>query len=113
MPRTLIKTPVTKTLKRREMQLKALANARRLQILEWLRAPRAHFPEQVDGDLVSDGVRGVFIAQKLGVSQPTAHQHLRIMVEAGFLDPKRIKQWTFYKRNETALADVRSATAGL
>ena len=113
MPRTLIKTPVTKTLKRREMQLKALANARRLQILEWLRAPREHFPEQVDGDLVSDGVCGLFIAQKLGVSQPTAHQHLRIMVEAGFLDPKRIKQWTFYKRNEAALADVRSATAGL
>ena len=35
MPRTLIKTPVTKTLKRREMQLKALANARRRRPLLW------------------------------------------------------------------------------
>lgn len=113
MPRTLIKTPVTRSLKRRELQLKALANARRLQILDWLREPREHFPEQVDGDLVTDGVCGVFIAQKLGVSQPTAHQHLKIMVDAGFLEPKRIKQWTFYKRNEAALGEMRSATAGL
>src|SRR6266545_4105042 len=46
---------------------KALANERRLQILGWLKEPRAHFPPQVDGDLVRDGVCGVFIAQKLGV----------------------------------------------
>ena len=31
--------------------LRALANERRLQILEWLKAPRANFREQVDGDL--------------------------------------------------------------
>ena len=31
---------------------KALANERRLQILGWLKTPRAHFPPQVDGDLV-------------------------------------------------------------
>ncbi len=34
--------------------LRALANERRLQILEWLRDPQAHFPPQVDGDLVKD-----------------------------------------------------------
>jgi len=43
--------------------LKALANARRLEILNWLKDPRAHFPPQVDGDLVDDGVCSVFIAQ--------------------------------------------------
>ena len=52
--------------------LRALANDRRLQILEWLRDPRAHFPPQVDGDLVEDGVCGLLIARKLKVSQPTA-----------------------------------------
>src|SRR5262249_51094351 len=36
--------------------LKALANVKRLEILNWLRDPRAHFPPQVDGDLVTDGV---------------------------------------------------------
>jgi len=32
--------------------LKALANDRRLEILNWLKDPRAHFPPQVDGDLI-------------------------------------------------------------
>ena len=41
--------------------LRALSNERRLQILEWLREPRKHFPEQVDGDLVEDGVCGLLI----------------------------------------------------
>jgi len=43
--------------------LRALANERRLQILEWLRDPQAHFPPQVDGDLVKDGVCGALIAE--------------------------------------------------
>jgi ArsR family transcriptional regulator len=43
--------------------LRALANDRRLQILEWLKRPRAHFPAQIDGDLVADGVCSVNIAR--------------------------------------------------
>ena len=43
--------------------VKALASDKRLQILFWLKQPREHFPPQVDGDLVRDGVCGVFIAQ--------------------------------------------------
>ena len=41
--------------------LKALANERRLQILEWLRDPRAHFRRQVDGgsDTAADVVLAV------------------------------------------------------
>jgi ArsR family transcriptional regulator len=87
--------------------MKALANARRLEILEWLRDPRAHFPPQVDGDLVEDGVCGVFIARKLGVGQPTASEHLRILTQAGLVRGKRIKQWTFYKRDEARIAEVK------
>ena len=89
--------------------LKALGNARRLQILEWLKAPRAHFREQVDGDLVDDGVCAVLIAEKLGVSQPTLSEHMRILVQAELVIPKRIKQWTFYRRNEPAIAAVKDA----
>jgi DNA-binding transcriptional ArsR family regulator len=87
--------------------LKALSNPRRLELLGWLKAPRAHFPPQRDGDLVNDGVCGIFIAQKLGVSQPTASEHLRILVQAGLLRGKRIKQWTFYKRDEKRIAEVK------
>ncbi len=89
--------------------VKALANERRLQILRWLKQPRAHFPPQVDGDLVKDGVCGVLIARKLRISQPTASEHLRILTRAGLLRPRRIKQWTFYKRDEKSIAAVKRA----
>ena len=87
--------------------VKALANDRRLQILSWLKEPRAHFPPQVDGDLVRDGVCGVLIAQKLGISQPTASEHLKVLSRAGLIRAKRIKQWTFYKRDEKRIAEVK------
>lgn len=87
--------------------VKALASDKRLQVLAWLKRPRAHFRPQVDGDLVADGVCGVLIAEKLGVSAPTASEHLRILTRAGILQPKRIKQWTFYKRNEKRIAEVK------
>jgi len=58
--------------------LQALANDRRLQILEWLKDPETHFRPQLDGDLVKDGVCAVLIAEKLGVSQPTLSEHMRI-----------------------------------
>ena len=89
--------------------VKALANERRLQILSWLKAPRAHFPPQVDGDLVRDGVCSVFIARKLGVSAPTASEHLRVLSQAGLVRGKRIKQWTFYRRDEKRIAAVKRA----
>ena len=89
--------------------VKALASDKRLQILAWLKDPRRHFPPQVYGDLVKDGVCGVFIAEKLGVSQPTASEHLRILVQAGLVKPKRIRQWTFYKRDEKKIAEAKRA----
>jgi DNA-binding transcriptional ArsR family regulator len=87
---------------------RALANERRLQILGWLKDPRAHFPPQADGDLVEDGVCGVFIADKLGISQPTLSEHMRVLVQSGLVVPKRIKQWTFYKRDEEQIRAARA-----
>ena len=78
-------------------------------ILKWLKAPKTHFRPQVDGDLVKDGVCGVLIAEKLGVSQPTVSEHLKVLSQAGLLDSKRIKQWTFYKRNEARIAELKRA----
>lgn len=91
--------------------LKALANDSRLQIMRWLKNPRAHFPPQTEGDLVTDGVCGLFIAHKLGVGQPTASEHLRILVQAGLLRAKRIKQWTFYARDEQRIAGAKKQFA--
>src|SRR5436190_8700914 len=87
--------------------LRALGNSRRLRILEWLKDPRAHFPPQVYGDLVKDGVCSVFIARKLRVSQPSASEHLNLLADAGLIRGKKIKQWTFYKRSEKAMERVK------
>lgn len=89
--------------------LRALANERRLLILDWLRNPRKHFREQTDGDLIDDGVCGVLIAEKLGVSAPTLSEHMRVLTAAKLVRTKRIKQWTMYRRDEVAIAAVKRA----
>jgi DNA-binding transcriptional ArsR family regulator len=89
--------------------LRALANERRLQVLDWLKEPRAHFREQVDGDLVDDGVCGLLIAEKLGISQPTVTEHMKLLVEIGAVRATRIKQWTFYKRDEARIREIKTA----
>lgn len=54
-----------------------------------------------------DGVCGLLIAEKLGVSQPTASEHLKVLSRAGLVRPKRIKQWTFYKRDENRIRELK------
>jgi DNA-binding transcriptional ArsR family regulator len=88
--------------------LRAFASKPRLQILGWLKQPKAHFREQVDGDLVEDGVCGLLIAEKLGVSQPTVTEHMKLLVEIGAVRAKRIKQWTFYKRDEERIRALKA-----
>lgn len=87
--------------------IKALASDKRLLILHYLKDPVKHFPKQVDGDLVTDGVCADFIREKLGVSAATATQHLKVLANAGLIRGKRIKQWTFFKRCDDAIASVR------
>lgn len=91
--------------------LRALASEKRLKVLDWLKDPKRHFRPQQDGDRVKDGVCSLFIAEKLGVSPPTAAEHLRILAQAGLVTPKRIKQWTFYKRDEARIAGVKRLVA--
>jgi len=87
--------------------LKALANDRRLAILEWLKRPRDHFRPQVDGDLEEDGVCAVLIAEKLNITPATLSEHMRILVQTELVHAKRIKQWIFYKRNEERIAGLK------
>jgi DNA-binding transcriptional ArsR family regulator len=88
---------------------RALGNERRLQILAWLRDPTAHFAPQMDGDLVRDGVCGVLLAEKLGVTQSTLSEHMKLLVGAGLVVPTRIRQWTFYRRDPARVAEVARA----
>jgi ArsR family transcriptional regulator len=92
--------------------IKALASDKRLLILDWLRDPERHFPPQRDGDLVRDGVCSLFIAEKLGMSQPSCGEHLKVLSQAGLIRGKKIKQWVFYQRDEDRIAEAKELLSG-
>ena len=62
-------------------------------------------------DLVDDGVCVLFIANKLGVAQPTATSHLLALARAGLVTSTLVGQWTFYQRDEAALAAFKQKIA--
>ena len=92
--------------KRRTEHLKpirAVSSPVRLAILQYLKDPTGHFPAQVDGDLVRDGVCADFIREKLGIAAATASRHLTLLTDVGLLIATRKKGWTFYRRDEKAI----------
>lgn len=86
--------------------IKALANRKRLLVLEWLKQPRKHFGKQIYGDLVDDGVCGLLIARKLGITPPTLSAHMRHLTSTGLVRGKKIRQWVFYKRDERRIREI-------
>ena len=85
-------------------ELKTLASPVRLAVLDYLKNPVGNFPPQVDGDPVVDGICADFLRDKLGITAATASRHLTLLVDAGLLIATRKKGWTFYRRNEDAIA---------
>ncbi len=96
-----------------EVALKAIASDRRLKILDWLKDVQANFPPQEHGDPVTEGACNLFIVEKLGVSQPTGSRHLKVLVDAGLVVATRRKGWTYYRRNEDAIAAVAERMRGI
>ncbi|MEW2163619.1 winged helix-turn-helix domain-containing protein [Streptomyces sp. NPDC007084] len=86
--------------------LRVPGNGRRLDILEWLRDPAAHFPRQRHGDLVEDGVTPESLAHKLGVSRAVARTHLDLLTGVGLLRVKKVRRRTYYHRDEYRVAEV-------
>lgn len=84
---------------------KALSNKSRLQMLEWLKEPEINFPEQLSGGF-EHGVCVGQIQAKAGLTQSTVSEYLSILQRAGFIESKRVGQWTYYKRNEKAFATL-------
>ena len=94
-----------------EPALKALASERRLQILEWLKDPVRHFPPQEHGDPVTHGACNQYIVDKLGVSQPAASRHLKVLVDADLIIATPRKGWTYYRRNEDTISQLTNRLA--
>lgn len=91
----------------------ALSNPHRLQIMMWLKDPRANFPPQQEGDLVDDGVCVGFITEKTGLKQPTVTRHMQILTEAGLVSSKQIKNWVFYKSDDDQFDGALEVLGGL
>ena len=63
--------------------LRVPVGGRRLDILEWLRDPAAHFPTERRESLAECGVDVATLAAKLGVSRAVARTHLDVLVGVG------------------------------
>lgn len=83
--------------------IKAVSSPVRLEILSLLKDPTGNFPPQTDGDLIRDGVCADFIRDKVGIAAATASRHLTLLTEADLLVATRKKNWTFYRRDESAI----------
>ena len=83
--------------------IKAVSSPVRLEILSLLKDPVANFPPQTDGDLIRDGVCADFIRDKLGIAAATASRHLTLLTDADLLIATRRKNWTYYRRDESAV----------
>lgn len=89
-------------------QSKALASDARLSILEWLSDPDAHFPHQVTGKPSEIGVCVTLLTDKLEMAQPTVSRHLELLRRAGFLTVNKIGRWSFFQRDEAAVAEYKA-----
>jgi len=89
-------------------QSKALANAHRLAMLDWLKEPKKHFGHQESGDPDEIGVCVTLFVEKLEMSQPTVSRHLELLQRAGFVRVNRIGRWSYFSRDEDGLEGYRS-----
>ncbi|WP_199120886.1 helix-turn-helix transcriptional regulator [Pedobacter sp. ASV28] len=86
---------------------KALANKTRLQILTWLKDPEFYFPDYQSACGIDDiGVCVGHIQKKSGLTQSTISAYLSLLHRVGLVSATRVGQWTYYKRNETAIAKL-------
>ena len=91
------------------LALKAIANPVRLQVLIWLKNPRANFPmDRIIADPEEYGICVTQIQTKTGLAQPTISNHMAVLERAGLVTATRVRQWTHYRRNEVNIARLVS-----
>jgi DNA-binding transcriptional ArsR family regulator len=83
--------------------LSALNNPVRRQILAWLK-DRSNFPQALPEHADLSGVCVGYIQERANLSQSTVSTYMRLLKDAGLVTSERHGQWTFYRRNEDAIA---------
>jgi DNA-binding transcriptional ArsR family regulator len=79
--------------------LHAVADPARRRILQALKERGASSIGKEEGLCASD------IERHLQLSQPTISHHMSILKKAGLVEAKKLGQWVWYRRNETALRE--------
>lgn len=83
--------------------LSALNNPLRRQILAWLK-DRSNFPPALPEHADLTGVCVGYIQERANLSQSTVSTYMRLLKDADLVTSERHGQWTFYSRNEEAIA---------
>ncbi len=89
----------------------ALSNPTRRAILRWMREAPAHFkiatgsaPGSAPGEVCVSAIQ-----EKTGLSQSTVSAYMAALQRAGLVQARRRGQWTFYRRDEAAIAAFADA----
>lgn len=100
-------TEVTNEQPRVELIHKALSNPARRDILRWLREPESFFDAEKYAQRGLDIAAGVCVDDvraRTELSQSVVSSYLASMQDAGLLRSQRIGKWTYYRRDEAAIA---------
>ncbi|MGW1993953.1 ArsR/SmtB family transcription factor [Embleya sp. NPDC001921] len=76
--------------------------------MRWLKEPAKYFDEdsyRQQGLGFHIGVCVGDIQARAGLAQSVVSGYLQTLKDAGLLDSERIGKWTYYRRNEQAIAD--------
>lgn len=94
--------------------LKAINNPIRMDILRWLKDPKANF--DVSDQLVDAEVEGVcvtIIQEKAQLSQSTVSSYLSVLQRVNLVTSKRIGAWTYYKRDDENIQAFTEQLSGI
>jgi DNA-binding transcriptional ArsR family regulator len=86
--------------------LRALANQRRLRILELLKNPAAFDgPRNADGQPL--GVTAKALLKHVRCTQPTLNEHMEVLVRIGLVEPRKIGRFVVYTRDEERIRQLK------
>jgi ArsR family transcriptional regulator len=83
-----------------ERFLQAIADPTRRRILRALKEKGGSSIGKESGLCAFD------IEQRVKLAQPTISHHMRILVKANLVEPKREGHWRWYRRNEKLIAEM-------
>lgn len=87
--------------------LRALANAKRLRVLELLRNPSKyegpHF--MMEGRIL--GLTARALLKQLKCAQPTLNEHMEVLIREGLVEARRVGRWVVYSRDEERIRQLK------